>query len=267
MPATRSEFRNYALLSGLVTADQLEQAVLTAGVADSTLPVDQAGASAAEIDDGRIANRLVEMGILTPFQATQIKAGRTKFALGPYVVTDSLGQGGMGQVFKGVHQVMGRECAIKVLPLHKATSDAIAIMEKTIKAYDHRLDDRVRAWAMPFAADYATPELLLAAKRLADQYQTGLTLHQSNDPPSVQASLQKYGKRPIEYLEGLGVLGPNVLLIATSAASRPRAISTRPIRGVLWRASKVYQSPSSHTSNQAEKSIGASTGGIPMSPR
>jgi cytosine/adenosine deaminase-related metal-dependent hydrolase len=115
----------------------------------------------------------------------------------------------------GCRIVLGSQVVDQPNPINlpvSATSDAIATMEKTIKAYDHRLDDRVRAWAMPFAADYATPELLLAAKRLADQYQTGLTLHQSNDPPSVQASLQKYGKRPIEYLEGLGVLGPNVLL-------------------------------------------------------
>ena len=34
-----------------------------------------------------------------------------------------------------------------------------------------------------------------------------------------------------------------MVLIATSAASRPRAISTRPMRGTLWRASKVYQRP------------------------
>lgn len=133
MPSTRSVFRKYALLSGLVTADQLEQAVLTAGVAGETEVAAAAGVTTAEIDDGRVANRLVEMGILTPFQAAQIKAGRTKFALGPYVVTDSLGQGGMGQVFKGVHQVMGRECAIKVLPLHKATGESIANFMREIR--------------------------------------------------------------------------------------------------------------------------------------
>jgi eukaryotic-like serine/threonine-protein kinase len=141
MPATRSVFRNSALLSGLVTADQLEQAVLTAGVAtegSSSAPPIAAAApsatpSAAEIDDSTVANRLVEMGILTPYQAAQIKAGRTKFGLGPYIVTDSLGQGGMGQVFKGVHRVMGRECAIKVLPLHKATPDAITNFMREIR--------------------------------------------------------------------------------------------------------------------------------------
>jgi hypothetical protein len=36
----------------------------------------------------------------------------------------------------------------------------------------------------------------------------------------------------------LSVFGPNVV-VATSAASRPRAISTRPMRGTLWRASGV----------------------------
>ena len=41
----------------------------------------------------------------------------------------------------------------------------------------------------------------------------------------------------------LSVFGPNVVLIATSAASRPLAISTRPMRGMLWRASKVYHTP------------------------
>src|SRR5207253_4820210 len=72
-------------------------------------------------------------GILTPYQAAQIKAGRTKFELGPYIVTDSLGQGGMGQVFKGIHRVMGRECAIKVLPLHKATPEAVTNFMREVR--------------------------------------------------------------------------------------------------------------------------------------
>jgi 5-methylthioadenosine/S-adenosylhomocysteine deaminase len=115
----------------------------------------------------------------------------------------------------GCRIVVGAQVVDQPNPINipvTTTQDSIALMEKTIQTYDHRLDDRVRAWAMPFSADFSTPELLVAAKRLADQYQVGLTLHQSNDPPSVQAALERYGKRPIEYLESLGVLGPNVLL-------------------------------------------------------
>ena len=109
MPSPRSVFRNSALLSGLVTADQLEQAVLTAGV---TAEAAAGAPSIAELDDALLANRLVEMGVLTPYQAAQIRAGRTKFSLGPYIVTDSIGKGGMGEVYKGVHQLMGRELSL-----------------------------------------------------------------------------------------------------------------------------------------------------------
>ena len=56
------------------------------------------------------------------------------------------------------------------------------------------------------------------------------------DCPSLTSSVQT--------LKLFRVLGPKVLLMATSAASRPRAINTRPMRGVLLRASKVYQWPS-----------------------
>jgi cytosine/adenosine deaminase-related metal-dependent hydrolase len=85
-------------------------------------------------------------------------------------------------------------------------------MEETVQSYDGKLDGRVRAWAMPFAADYCTPELLTAAKEIADRNHTGLTLHQGNAPAAVNAFLSRYGKRPVEYLEDIGVLGPNVLL-------------------------------------------------------
>lgn len=45
-------------------------------------------------------------------------------------------------------------------------------------------------------------------------------------------------------LKPASLAAPKLVESATSVASRPRAMSTRPIRGVLWRASKVYQRPS-----------------------
>ena len=94
-----------------------------------------------------VAAKLVEMKLLTTYQAEQIKAGRTKFNLGPYVITDFIGHGGMGQVFKGVHRMMGRECAVKVLPLHKATADAVKNFMREIRT-QARLDhpNLVRAY-------------------------------------------------------------------------------------------------------------------------
>jgi eukaryotic-like serine/threonine-protein kinase len=125
--APRSTFRNSALLSGLVTQAQLELAAAhyVAGA--------EGNVAVAEVDDKSLSHQLVEMGVLTRYQADQIQAGRTKFKLGPYIVTDWIGQGGMGQVYKAVHQVMGRESAVKVLPLHKATPDSIANFNREIR--------------------------------------------------------------------------------------------------------------------------------------
>lgn len=53
--------------------------------------------------------------------------------LGHYRVLDSLGQGGMGQVFRAEHSVMGRVVAIKVLPRHKATPEAIACFQREVR--------------------------------------------------------------------------------------------------------------------------------------
>ena len=44
-------------------------------------------------------------------------------------------------------------------------------------------------------------------------------------------------------LKPASVHGPNEVTIATSVASRPRAIRMRPMRGTLFRGSKVYHRP------------------------
>lgn len=89
--------------------------------------------SACDIDDKAIAAQLVEQGVISEYQADQLNAGRTKLDLGPYIITDWIGQGGMGQVFKAVHKMMGRECAVKVLPLNKATDESIANFRREIR--------------------------------------------------------------------------------------------------------------------------------------
>ena len=103
-------FREAAIRSKLVSQRKYDRAVELAGTDD----------------DQTISVALVKSGVITEYQAQQLIGGRTKFMLGPYLVTDFIGQGGMGQVFKAVHKVMGRQCAIKVLPLQKLTTESEA---------------------------------------------------------------------------------------------------------------------------------------------
>lgn len=138
----QSTFVRSALLSGQVSQEQIDQAVdrvrETGGL--SALP-------AVEVGDERIADELTRMGVLTAYQATQLRQGNTRLNLGPYVIVDWLGQGGMGQVFVALHQMMGRQVAIKVLPQSKSTNDAIANFKREIQTQaklDHR--NLVRAY-------------------------------------------------------------------------------------------------------------------------
>ena len=97
------------------------------------------------------------------------------------------------------------------LPVYDS-DEAIAIVERTIRDYDGALDGRVRAWAMPFAPSAATPRLLQASKRLADENGVSLTLHYNNSARYVESCLRDTGMRPSQYLESLGVLGENVVM-------------------------------------------------------
>ena len=115
----------------------------------------------------------------------------------------------------GCRIIVGQQVTDRPNPLNLpvySTNEAVSRMENSIREYNGRLDGRVRAWAMPFSAEYATPELLRAAKELADRHGTGLTLHQTSSNEVIQASIDRYGKRPVQVLEDLGCLGPNVLL-------------------------------------------------------
>ncbi len=97
------------------------------------------------------------------------------------------------------------------LPVY-TTDQAISLMSQTVEAYNGRLDGRVQAWAMPFSSDFCSSELLQAAKEISDHNNTGLTLHQGGSASSVNNHLQQHGKRPIQYLEEQGLLGPRTLL-------------------------------------------------------
>ncbi len=115
----------------------------------------------------------------------------------------------------GCRIVVGAQVTDRPNPLNVpvySTPEAVGVMRSAVEEFDGALDGRVRVWAMPFSAEYASDELLTAAKRLADDAGTGLTLHHSTGPSARAASMSAHGVTPTERLERLGALGDNVTL-------------------------------------------------------
>jgi len=115
----------------------------------------------------------------------------------------------------GVRVILG-ECvsdqpAPFTLPRYPA-AEGVARTSSFLAKWHGRLGGRVRAWAMPFSAETCSAELLRGCKRAADEHGTGFTLHHGSGPQARQESTARHGAGPTQYLESLGVLGPNVLL-------------------------------------------------------
>lgn len=127
-------FSSTAVASGLVTAADLEAAT-------TEVRRRLTHAATTESEDDILATALVDQGTLTRFQADQLLAGKRKLTLGQYRILDAVGQGGMGQVFKAKHLLMGRIVAVKVLPRARSNPQTEAAFRREIQhiaTLDHR---------------------------------------------------------------------------------------------------------------------------------
>jgi len=93
-----------------------------------------------------------------------------------------------------------------------AIDAAIETLEQEINRFGKSPDARIVAWPLLIGHAMNPDEVWLAAKRLADDNDVCVSAHMSPYASDPAWFLEHTGKRPIEHLADLGVLGENVAL-------------------------------------------------------
>ena len=96
-----------------ITGVTLIEAIERSGVIS---PAQSGALRTASADDEALLGQLVASKLLTPFQASEFREGRhRRLRIGDYVLSDLLGVGGMGTVYRARDVRDGQTVAIKVL--------------------------------------------------------------------------------------------------------------------------------------------------------
>ncbi len=129
-----------------------------------------------------IAKALVSWKLLTKFQAKMLLMGRNSgFFLGPYRILDQLGQGGMGRVYKAMHQTMNRVVALKVLsPQMVNTERAQQLFAREVQA----------------AAQLTHPNIVMAFDANENEGRHYLAMEYV-DGPNLERYVKKHGALPV----------------------------------------------------------------------
>jgi len=95
----------------------------------------------------------------------------------------------------------------------QTTGQAIANLTDVLERHRSHDDGRIQGWATLVGHVTCTDELWKAARALADEHGVGLNLHMSPMPSDPEQFLAETGRRPVEHLDHLGVLGPDTVLV------------------------------------------------------
>jgi len=123
-------------------------------------------------------------------------------------------------------------------PNYGALEKGFEYTERMIRRWKD--DPLVSVAVEPHAVFTCSPELLLRAHQLAQAYQVPMIIHVAETLSEVGQVSEKYGKRPFEHLDSLGLLGPQMIAIHCIH------LSPGEIRLVAEKGVKVVTAPESN---------------------
>ncbi|MCR4424933.1 MAG: amidohydrolase [Firmicutes bacterium] len=95
--------------------------------------------------------------------------------------------------------------------MKESTGDAISRTEELHAEYDGAGDGRIRIWFALRQLMTSTPELVAGVLDKAKEKDTGIHIHLAEHRGEVDHCLVRYGRRPAEWLDDMGVAGDRLL--------------------------------------------------------
>lgn len=116
----------------------------------------------------------------------------------------------------------------------------IAANVDLFKICNNAAEGRIKVFFGPHAPYTASKELLDEVRDLASKFNTGIHIHVAETQKEVEDILEQTGKRPFEYLDDIGFLGPNVV------AAHAVWLSEEEIDIIMDREVKISHNPCSN---------------------
>lgn len=116
----------------------------------------------------------------------------------------------------------------------------IAANVDLFKNCNNAAEGRIKVFFGPHAPYTASKELLDEVRDLASKFNTGIHIHVAETQKEVEDIFEQTGKRPFEYLDDIGFLGPNVV------AAHAVWLSEEEIDIIMDREVKISHNPCSN---------------------
>ncbi len=94
---------------------------------------------------------------------------------------------------------------------------------KLIEDWDGKEDGRITCLFGPQGPDMVSKELLLEIKDLTEKYDNMLYIHVAQGDREINQMIKRYGVRPVEYLDNLGMLNERMIAIHLTEATGEEA--------------------------------------------
>jgi 5-methylthioadenosine/S-adenosylhomocysteine deaminase len=145
--------------------------------------------------------------------ANMLRVGTTCFAEAGGPHPDEMGRAALEIGIRGIVALSTVDMAEDVpATMRLSTQQAISANEALVRRWNGRSDDRVRAWLALRQLIVCSEDLWRAFAELARELDTRVHTHLAEGTYEVDYAAERWGMRPAEYLDSIGMLGPGVHL-------------------------------------------------------